>query len=199
MRRWMPVLVILFTMGVSGAAGSQDKKPEQLQQVKKPIRELSWLEGGVWVADATKLGPGMKSIETRYEWSDNGAYLRFTTHFVFEKGTAKTYDGEFFWDPEKKSLAVWYMDAGGAITQGPVDCSGDLMRITFRGPDFDGKIGDLKVEVTRKSNEQYHWMVSEKDGENWKELAALDYFRGSGGAGRSSETIDQGRKSIAAR
>jgi hypothetical protein len=188
--RWGIVLsIVVIGLGMTGVARSQEKKPETKEMAKKPIQQLGWLEGGVWVADATKLAPGMKTIETRYEWSDNGAYLRFTTHFVFEKGTAKTYDGEFFWDPEKKSLAIWYMDAGGAITQGPVEWSGDVMRVTFRGPDFDGKIGDLKVEVTRKSTERYHWMVSEKDGETWKELGALDYVR-DGVTGKSSQQVD---------
>ena len=55
-----------------------------------PIHSLSWLVGGVWTADATKLGPGMQRIETRYQWSDNNAYLRFTTHFVSDKGAAHT-------------------------------------------------------------------------------------------------------------
>jgi hypothetical protein len=54
------------------------------QQEGSPIAALSWLVGGVWAADATKLGPGMQRMETRYQWSDN--VLRFTTHFVFDKG-----------------------------------------------------------------------------------------------------------------
>jgi hypothetical protein len=85
----------------------------------KPISALSWLAGGVWTADASKLGPGMQRIETRYEWSDNRAYIRFNTHFVFDKGTAKTYDGQFFWDPAQKSLAMWYMALRTASPKGP--------------------------------------------------------------------------------
>jgi hypothetical protein len=27
---------------------------------------MAWLVGGVWTADAAKLGPGMQRIETRY-------------------------------------------------------------------------------------------------------------------------------------
>ena len=56
----------------------------------KPIAPLSWLVGGVWTADATKLGPGMLRIETRYQWADNNAYIRFNTHFVFDKGAQCT-------------------------------------------------------------------------------------------------------------
>src|SRR5258708_5470529 len=91
----------------------------------KPIAALGWLVGGVWTADASKLGPGMR-IVTRYEWSDNAAYIRFTTHFVTDKGTLRNYDGNFFWSAEQSSLAMWYMDARNSITQGPMTMSGDI-------------------------------------------------------------------------
>jgi hypothetical protein len=106
----------------------------------KPISALSWLVGGVWTADASKLGPGMKSIETRYQWADNNAYIRFNTHFVFDKGASHTYDGNFFWNPTSKTLAVWYMDAENSITEGPVQVEGISTKIRFRGQDFEGKM-----------------------------------------------------------
>lgn len=143
----------------------------------KPVSALGWLVGGVWTADASKLGPGMQRIETRYQWSDNNAYIRFNTHFIFDKGTAKTYDGNFFWSPEQKSLAVWYMDSRNGITQGPVEIIGDVTKISFRGPDFEGKVADLQVFVTRKTNDDYRWSVQEKEGDTSKELATLEYLR----------------------
>jgi len=45
----------------------------------KPIDALAWLVGGVWTTDASKLAPNMVRIETRYAWSDNNAFIRFTT------------------------------------------------------------------------------------------------------------------------
>src|SRR5277367_5989024 len=142
----------------------------------KPIDALSWVIGGVWTADASKMAPGMQRIETRYQWSDNHAYIRFNTHFVFEKGIAKTYDGNFFWNPAQKSLAMWYMDARNSITESPVLVDGDQWTMQFRGPDFDGKMADLRVVVARKTNDQYRWSVSEKQSDAWKELAALEYL-----------------------
>jgi hypothetical protein len=143
----------------------------------KPITTLSWLVGGVWIADASKFGNGMQRIETRYRWSDNGSYIRFTTHFITDKAELKTYDGHFFWSPAKKTLELWYMDASNAITEGPVTWDGDLMQVVFRGPDFQGTVADLRVDVLRKTNDLYHWSVSEKQGELWKELGSFDYVR----------------------
>jgi len=158
---------------------AEPTKPASTNQsaVAKPIDALSWVIGGVWTADASKMGPGMQRIETRYQWSDNHAYIRFNTHFVFDKGTAKTYDGNFFWNPAQKSLAMWYMDARNFITESPVLVDGDQWTMQFRGPDFDGKMADLRVVVARKTNDQYRWSVSEKQSDAWKELAALEYLR----------------------
>jgi len=166
------------TENKSDQSKPETSKPDTTKtEAPKPVSALSWLVGGVWRADASKLGPGMQRIETRYRWSDNNAYIRFNTHFIFDKGTAKTYDGNFFWNPERKSLAVWYMDSRNGITQGPVEINGDVTKISFRGPDFDGKLADLQVFVTRKTNDDYRWSVQEKEGDTWKELATLEYLR----------------------
>jgi hypothetical protein len=142
-----------------------------------PIRSLEWLVGGVWTADISMMGNSMKTIETRYSWSDNGSFIRFNTHFVGEKSTAKTYDGNLFYDSNRKSLQIWYMDAANMIVEGPMKVEGNHWSVDFRGTDFEGKMADLHVEVTRKSNALYHWALSERDADKWKPLAALDYTR----------------------
>jgi len=165
----LAILLCLATslMGQSPAA----KMPSQMQS-------LEWLVGGVWTTDMSKMGNGMKSIETRYTWSDNGAFLRFNTHFVTDKGTIKRYDGNFYFDPDKKTIAMWYMDSENKIYQGPIKADGDLVTFDFRGEDFEGKMSDLRVVVTRKSNSLYNWALSERDNDKWKPLATLDYSRG---------------------
>jgi hypothetical protein len=96
---------------------------------------------------------------------------------VVERGAAKTYDGNFFWNPAQKSLAMWYMDAKNAITEGPVEANGDVTRISIHGPDFEGKIADLQALVTCKTNDHYRWSILEKEGDTWKEVVALEYLR----------------------
>ena len=143
----------------------------------KPISDLSWLVGGVWTADASKMGDGMKRIETRYVWSDNNAFIRFTTHFVSDKGTAKTYDGNFFWEPEKSQLAMWYMDYANEIIEGPIAIDGETTKFSFRAKDFEGKMADMQVKVVKKTNDKYQWVLEEKSGDAFKPLAGLEYVR----------------------
>jgi hypothetical protein len=171
-RVWPAAMLVVGMAAVGALAQEAPKKAEP-----KPIGVLGWLVGGAWTADASKMGNGMQRIETRYQWADNGAYLRFTTHFVFDEGTAKQYDGSLFWDPEKKKLAMWYMSADGSVMQGPMTWEGDVLSARFAAPDFEGRIADLKVEVTRKTNDKYVWALFEKDDNGWKPLALLEYNR----------------------
>jgi hypothetical protein len=166
----------IFLLAMTASRSQEAQKTSE----PPPINLLGWLVGGVWTADASKLGPGMQRIETRYQWSDNKAFLRFTTHFVFDKGTANTYDGNFYWNPGASTLAMWYMNSKGEILEGPMQWDGTVLRILFRGQDFEGKMADLKVEVVRKTNDHYHWSAFEKNGEDWKELLGLEYLRTAG-------------------
>ena len=181
------IVLAVFCMGLIGIAmidsksgiarGASTGVVSAVDAKKKPISDLSWLVGGVWTADASKMGDGMKRIETRYMWSDNNAFIRFTTHFVSDKGTAKTYDGNFFWEPAKSQLAMWYMDYANEITQGPIAINGETTRISFHATDFEGKPADMQVDVLRKSNDKYQWTLEEKVGDSWKQLATLEYVR----------------------
>lgn len=154
-----------------------EAKASAEQKPAKPIDAYAWLIGGVWTADASKLAPGMLRIETQYSRSDNNSYIRFTTHFVSERGTLKNYDGSMYWDAAKNELRMWYMDASGQITECPMTMTGDRWQMEFSGTDFDDKPADLRVLVDRKSPDLYHWSLSEKSGESWKPLLDLDYAR----------------------
>ncbi|HKF40843.1 MAG TPA: hypothetical protein VKB21_07125, partial [Candidatus Acidoferrum sp.] len=133
--------------------------------------------GGVWTADASKMGGGMQRIETRYGWSDNHAFLRFNTHFVSDKGTLHNYDGQFFWDPQQQALKMWYMNARNGITEGSIAINDDEFNFLFQGTDFEEKPADLRVQLTRKNNDRYIWQLAEKTPDGWKPLASLEYVR----------------------
>jgi hypothetical protein len=168
--------VLIAVLALASAAFPGQEGASKVQ-APRHIDALGWLVGGVWTADASKMGGGMQRIETRYTWADNHAYVRFNTHFVTDKTTFRNYDGQFFWNPEQSTLAMWYMDSRNTIIQGPVQADGEVTRFTFRATDFEGKMADLRVNLTRKTNDAYTWMLEEKDGAGWKQLASLEYLR----------------------
>jgi len=173
-------LIVIVLIAANASSVWCQQESAKTKEPIKPISALGWLVGGVWTADASNLGPGMKRIETRYQWSDNAAYIRFTTHFVTDKGTLHNYDGNFFWNAEQSSLAMWYMDAHSSITQGPMIVEGDTLQMTFRSVGFDGKPGDFRVTVSRKTNDRYSWLLEQKQPDTWKQVFALEYLRTTG-------------------
>lgn len=165
-------VVMLVAVLLCGGARAQSQGNNA-----RPVGALGWLVGGVWAADASKMGAGVQRVETRYTWSDNNAYIRFNTHFVAGKQVLHSYDGNFFWDPEKATLAMWYMNTKNEIMQGPVKIAGNIMTMEFRAKDSKEKDADFRVSVTRKTDNDYAWLLEEKQPEGWKQLLALEYLR----------------------
>ncbi|WP_263355362.1 hypothetical protein [Acidicapsa acidisoli] len=180
MRNWRWNLGFLAVSVLAIVCISQAQNAGTTKTIEKPAKPLdafAWLVGGVWTADATAFGPEMLRIETSYSPSDNGSYLRFTTHFVSTHGILKNYDGNMYWDAARHQLRMWYMSASGQITECPMTIEGNLWRMEFEGTNFDDKPAVLQVLVERKTNDLYHWSLAEKAGESWKPLAGLDYAR----------------------
>ena len=72
---------------------------------------------------------------------------------------------------------MWYMASDGSVMQGPVMWENGVLGAKFKAPDFEGKIADLKVEMTRRTNDKYVWTLFEKESDGWKPLASLEYNR----------------------
>jgi hypothetical protein len=173
----MKLMTIALGACVLAAPAVRGQQPSAPSPAK-PIAPLAWLVGGVWMADGRTLAPTLARIETRYTWADNTAYVRFTTHFVTDQATIKNYDGSFYWDPSRTALAMWYMDAGGSITESPVAVEGNAIVMRWHGPDFDGKPADLRVTVTRTGPDAYTWLAEESQPDaSWKQMATLVYRR----------------------
>lgn len=158
------VLWLILSLAISAVA----QAPQQ-----KPIAAMGWFVGGTWSAEASK----DVTIKTQYVWADNNAFVRFKTHFLTPKGEARRYDGQFYYDPEKKQITMWYMDAENNIYSGPVNVNGDTTTFDFRGENFEGKLSDLRVNLVKKSADGYHWQLLEMSGGSWKEMAGLDFKR----------------------
>jgi len=170
MRRFVIPLLVLALLGSSAGA-----------QTPRPIDSLAWLVGGVWIADASKLGGGLQRIEVRYEWAPTKNFIRFATIFVSDQGPLVNYAGNIYsyGSGSSETLAMWYMDAKGAITQGNISGPGDRWSLTFDSA-AGGKTTTYRVDLVKKAANTYGWTVSSLDGA-WKPLFSLDYIRSAHG------------------
>lgn len=148
----------------------------------RPIDSLGWLVGGVWSADASALGGSVTRIDTRYEWTPNRSFIRFTTDFVSGSGVNPHYAGDLFYDPTGQSLMIWYMDETNAITSGHMSVDGKSWTISFQG---DGNVVgvagrvDYTVDILRTSDNSYTWTLIADVDQSKKEVFALTYQRRS--------------------
>lgn len=155
----------------------------------RPIDQLEWLVGGVWSADASSLGGDVTRIDTRYEWTPNKSYIRFTTDFVSAKGARPHYAGDLFFDPSLGSLMIWYMDENSAITSGHMRVDGKSWTISFRGAgDAAGVAGpvDYTVDIERMTDDEYRWTLFTDAAGAKKEVFGLTYRRLRSTAGSPS-------------
>jgi hypothetical protein len=154
--------------------------PSATMPLPAQLAPFQWLAGGAWRADLSGLPGGMKLIETRYDVAPNGV-IRFTSKFVTpDGGVANGYTGDLYFDAAAKRLTMWYIDARGEVTQGPVTLNGDVWSMTFSG---DGAVigrpgpTSFRVDVARRSSDAYHWSLFADAGGAWKPVFALDYVR----------------------
>jgi hypothetical protein len=166
MRIQLPALLLLASVAQSQGRRTGD-----------PTGELAWLVGGVWTASGPQLGAHTQRIETRYTWSDNHTFIRFTTHFVTDSTEVHRYDGNLFWNRAQQTLGIWYMNAEHEITEGPVTVTDTGWEMSFRAQDASGRDAPFRVEILKKSDDLYHWSLHEYVDGSWKELLALDYAR----------------------
>jgi hypothetical protein len=146
----------------------------------RPIDKLGWLAGGVWSADASGLGGSVTRIDTRYEWTPNRSFIRFTTDFVSGGSASPHYAGDLFFDPGERSLMIWYMDESNAITSGHMSVDGKLWTISFRGDgDVVGVAGsvDYTVDIVRTGDDSYTWTLFADVDHAKKQVFALTYRR----------------------
>jgi hypothetical protein len=124
----------------------------------KPIDKLGWLVGGVWSADASKLGGGLRRIDTRYEWVPNRSFIRFNTTFVSAGGASPHYAGDFYYDPSQRTLTAWYMDENNVITHGPMTVDGNKWTISVGGSGAPQNAQYI-VDIVRTTADTYQWTL----------------------------------------
>ena len=152
--------------------------PTLIAPVFSPIDQMSWLVGGLWVAQTDQ--GNIHRIETRYEWTANHAFIRFSTRFVLGSGPQDRYDGNIFYDPDSKHLMMWYIDNLGAVTHGPIELRGALWAFTFSQPDANGHPVNFRVEVNKTANDRYTWNAFQQSGASWDAFLSLNFIRQAG-------------------
>ena len=97
-------------------------------------------------------GKKMK-IHAVFTWAQNGQAIRISNQFVTDGKPMPYIDGLYAWDPRRRVLLFWYVDAKGSLYQGTVKPENGKLVHEFQESEPDGKTADFVARVTPQGDE----------------------------------------------
>jgi hypothetical protein len=144
-----------------------------LPQAPTPdFRPLEFLVGDCWVGTF----PDSKQTDEHcFEWVYDRKFIR--DRHVVRNGKAP-YAGEtlYGWDAKEKRLAFWYWNSDGEVLVGTVEYRPDSIVFPTRYETDKGTI-ELRATWTRTGPDSYRAAQSQRAGEAWKPLWAMELKR----------------------
>src|SRR4051812_20148862 len=84
----------------------------------EPIAILTTHEWGAKLPDSPE--GEKKKIHAQFTWAQNRQAIRISNEFVIDGKASPYIDGLYAWDPQKRVIVFWYVDAKGGLTEGTV-------------------------------------------------------------------------------
>ena len=136
------------------------------------FRPFQFLVGDCWVG---RFPDGKQTDEHCFEWVYDRKFIR--DRHVVRTGKAP-YAGEtiYGWDAKAKRLAFWYFNSEGDVMVGTVEYRPDSIVFPTQYETDNGKI-DLRATWMRTGPDSYRVAQSQRAGEAWKPLWAMELKR----------------------
>jgi hypothetical protein len=136
------------------------------------FRPLEFLVGDCWVGT---FPDGKQTDEHCFEWVYDRKFIR--DRHVVRNGKAP-YAGEtlYGWDAKQKRLAFWYWNSDGEVLVGTVEYRPDSIVFPTRLETEKGTV-ELRATWTRTGPDSYRVAQSQRAGEAWKPLWAMELKR----------------------
>jgi hypothetical protein len=142
------------------------------QPVAPDFGPLAFVVGECWVGT---FPDGKATDEHCFEWVYDRKFIR--DRHVVRNGPAP-YAGEalYGWDPKEKRLAFWYWNSEGEVLVGTVEYHRDSIVFPTRHETEKGTM-ELRAIWTRTGPDSYRVDQSQRVGEDWKPLWAMELKR----------------------
>jgi hypothetical protein len=164
---WLATLVLLLPPALPAAA-----PPEH-----HPLAELSWLVGGVWVAQVQSPDGRPLRVEFKCDWAEHGMALKYAIHFKTGDQTVPQYEGMYYWHPGKKHIAMVQVDRSGNVTESVATTEGGDVTQENEATSSDGTTRPQRVSVTRKGDDAFEFEAMVKRDGEWADGVSFTYRR----------------------
>lgn len=140
------------------------------------LKPLEFLTAHEWQATLPDSPQGQKiSIHSHCVWASNGQAIRILSDFVTD-GKARPYvDGLYAWDPQRRIIAFWYVDARGNLTKGTVKMEGATLMHEFEELSADGKSAAYLAKVTLHGDESWDNEIFARNSDGLKPIVKVRY------------------------
>jgi hypothetical protein len=170
MRVLFLTLATLAALAVAGPARAQEKKAENhLAPLERFAGE--WEVDGKWASGEALHARGV------YEWGLGKRILRAKTFVRAGDREYQRYESVLAWHPSKKSLFEISFAFDGSLTEVLIDCKDkDTLHIGWT-PYNPDKPGRVRQTITFLDNDSFRWVVTLRDGSEWKQLIDATWKR----------------------
>lgn len=140
------------------------------------LSSLTFLTKHEWEAQLPDAPDGKKrKIHAQFTWSQNGRAIRISNQFVTDGQPRPYLDGLYAWDPERRAIVFWYVDAEGTFTKGEVKSEDGKLVHQFNQITADGKSTAYLAKVTAHAEEAWDNEIFQRDGSELKALVKVRY------------------------
>jgi hypothetical protein len=172
MRNAGVVLAALAVLAVAGRSPAEDNSAPAEDRLV-PLERFV----GEWVVDA-KWSSG-ESLHARsvYQWGLGKKILKAQTFVGEGDKEYQRYEGVMAWHPDKKCLYEISFAFDGALSEYLIEAEGKDTFHIGRVPVNPDKPGKVRQVLKFLDKDHFQWVVSVKDGEDWKQLIDATWKR----------------------
>jgi dipeptidyl aminopeptidase/acylaminoacyl peptidase len=164
-----PVL-LLNTVTIVGAQEPASAVPSSA------LSPIAFLTKHEWEAKLPDSADGKKiKIHAQFTWSQNGQAIRISNRFVINGKTRPYLDGLYAWDPQRRAIVFWYVDAEGTLTSGRVKPEDGKLVHEFDQVTSDGKSSAFVAKVTPLGEQAWENEIFEQHGSELKPMVKVRY------------------------
>jgi hypothetical protein len=164
-----PVLLL----NIATIVGAQEPASAVTSPALSPIAFLTKHE---WEARLPDSADGKKiKIHAQFTWSQNGQAIRISNRFVINGKTRPYLDGLYAWDPQRRAIVFWYVDAQGTLTSGRVKTEDGKLVHEFDQVTSDGKSSAFVAKVMPHGEQAWENEIFEQHGSELKPMVKVRY------------------------
>jgi hypothetical protein len=171
----MKITKLVFLLGCAVAFLQFDSKAAE-EATANPLAPLAFFTTHEWDAQLPDSPKGQKlKIHAVFTWAQNRQAIRISNQFVADGKPTPYIDGLYAWDPQRRAIVFWYVDAQGSLSQGTVKMEDGKLVHEFQEVQRDGKSADYLARVTPHGEESWENEILARKAEGLTPIVKVRY------------------------